>query len=223
MSENQTAGSEFQRIAAVDLGSNSFHMMIAEEFQGEIRTLERRGEKVQLAAGLDANGNLTEEAIQRGVDCLAQFGQRLQGMDPERVVVFATNALRAARNRRVFIDRAEEVLGYPVEVIAGREEARLIYLGVAHTQADDGGQRIVVDIGGGSTEFIIGERFETKALESLHMGCVSYTKRYFPDGKISKKHFKDAVSAAERELLNIKAQYKALGWKSEIGSSGTIR
>jgi len=223
MTEQQSPETESPRIAAVDLGSNSFHMMIAEEFQGEIRTLEKRGEKVQLAAGLDNRSCLTEEAIQRGVDCLAQFGQRLQGMDPDRVVVFATNALRAARNRREFIDRAEEVLGYPVEVIAGREEARLIYLGVAHTQADDGGQRLVVDIGGGSTEFIIGERFEAKALESLHMGCVSYTKRFFGDGKITRKHFRKAVSAAQQELLNITAQYKKLGWKSEIGSSGTIR
>ncbi|MEC8102190.1 MAG: exopolyphosphatase [Pseudomonadota bacterium] len=223
MTEQPSYEPESLRIAAVDLGSNSFHMMIAEEFQGEIRTLEKRGEKVQLAAGLDNQNYLSEDAIQRGVDCLAQFGQRLQGMNPDRVVVFATNALRAARNRRAFIDRAEDVLGYPVEVIAGREEARLIYLGVAHTQADDGGQRLVVDIGGGSTEFIIGERFEAKALESLHMGCVSYTKRYFPDGKITAKQFRQAVSAAKQELLNIKAHYRHLGWQSEIGSSGTIR
>lgn len=223
MSNTPGISAETQRLAAVDLGSNSFHMMVAEEFQGELRTLERRGQKVQLAAGLDKNGNLSEEAIQRGISCLSEFGQRLQNMDPSRVVVFATNALRAARNRREFIDRAEEVLGYPVEVISGREEARLIYLGVAHTQADDGGRRLVVDIGGGSTEFIIGERFETRALESLHMGCVSFTRRFFPDGEINRKHFKDAVAAAEQELLNIRAQYRSIGWESEIGSSGTIR
>lgn len=212
-----------QRMAAVDLGSNSFHMMVAEEFQGEIRTLERRGEKVQLAAGLDHNSCLSEEAMDRGVACLAEFGQRLQNMDSSRVVVFATNALRVARNRQVFIDRAEAVLGYPVEVIAGREEARLIYLGVAHTQADDGGRRLVVDIGGGSTEFIIGEGFDTRALESLHMGCVSYTKRFFPEGKISRKNFRRAVESAQQELMNIRTQYMNLGWKTEIGSSGTIR
>ena len=163
MNDKPTTELTSQRIAAVDLGSNSFHMMVAEEFQGEIRTLERRGEKVQLAAGLDSANNLSEEAMDRGITCLAEFGQRLQNMDPSRVVVFATNALRAARNRQVFIDRAEVALGYPVEVIAGREEARLIYLGVAHTQADAGGRRIVVDIGGGSTEFIIGERFDALA------------------------------------------------------------
>lgn len=223
MSETVNPQPEYQRLAAVDLGSNSFHIMIAEEFHGEWRTLERRGQKVQLAAGLDDNGNLSEEAMERGISCLREFGQRLQGMDPARVVVFATNALRAARNRQVFIEQAEEVLGYPVEVIAGREEARLIYLGVSHTLADDGDRRIVIDIGGGSTEFIIGQRFEAKALESLHMGCVSFTKRFFADGKITKKNFRDAVTAAEQELMNIQAQYKTLGWDDEIGSSGTIR
>lgn len=222
MTDASVADVMSRRIAAVDLGSNSFHMMIAEELQGEIRTLERRGEKVQLAAGLNAAGHLSDDAIERGVACLAQFGQRLQGMDPSRVVVFATNALRAARNRQVFIDKAEAVLGYPIEVIAGREEARLIYLGVAHTQADTG-QRLVVDIGGGSTEFIIGEGFDAKALESLHMGCVSFTKRFFADGHITRTQFQRAVAAATQELMNIKTQYLALGWQAEIGSSGTIR
>jgi exopolyphosphatase/guanosine-5'-triphosphate,3'-diphosphate pyrophosphatase len=210
-------------IAAVDLGSNSFHMVIAQEFQGEIRTIEKRGEKVQLAAGLDAQGMLSEEAMVRGIECLRAFGQHLQGMDPKRVSVLATNALRAARNRQQFIERAEEVLGYPIEVIAGREEARLIYLGVAHTLADDAGKRLVVDIGGGSTEFIIGERFEPQALESLHMGCVSYTRRFFPDGDITEERFNEAVAAASQELLNIEADYKKLGWDSAVGSSGSIR
>ena len=210
-------------IAAVDLGSNSFHMVVAREFLGEFRVLERRGQKVQLAAGLNEQFHLSEEAQLRGIECLREFGQRLQGMDPRRVSVLATNALRAARNRQEFIDRAEEALGYPIEVIAGREEARLIYLGVAHTLADDLGKRLVVDIGGGSTEFIIGERFEPKALESLHMGCVSYTKRFFPDGKISEAAFEEAVSAARQELLNIETDYKKLGWNNVVGSSGTIR
>ncbi|WP_221793000.1 exopolyphosphatase [Oceanobacter mangrovi] len=210
-------------IAAVDLGSNSFHMVIAREFHGEFQTLERRGQKVQLAAGLDEHFHLSEEAQQRGLDCLREFAQRLQGMDPARVSVLATNALRAARNRQEFIERAEAVLGYPIEVIAGREEARLIYLGVAHTLADDMGKRLVVDIGGGSTEFIVGERFEPKALESLHMGCVSFTQRFFADGKINEANFERAVAAARQELQNIESQYKQLGWQSVVGSSGTIR
>lgn len=210
-------------IAAIDLGSNSFHMVVAQELQGEIRTIEKRGQKVQLAAGLDAKGHLSEEAQQRGLNCLREFAQRIQGMNPERVSVLATNALRAARNRQEFIERAEAILGYPIEVIAGREEARLIYLGVSHTLADDQGKRLVVDIGGGSTEFIIGAKFEPKALESLHMGCVSYTKRYFPGGNINQANFKEAVSAAKQELQNIAADYKKLGWKNAVGSSGTIR
>ncbi|ASP38127.1 exopolyphosphatase [Bacterioplanes sanyensis] len=212
-----------QVMAAVDLGSNSFHLVIAQPFQGDIRTLEKRGQKVQLAAGLDANGMLSEEAQQRGLLCLREFAQRLQGMDPARVSVLATNALRAARNRQQFIDRAEQELGYPIEVISGREEARLIYLGVAHTLADDRGQRLVVDIGGGSTEFIIGERFEPLELESLHMGCVSFTQRYFVDGNITEASFDAAVAAAKQELLNIETNFKQRGWHNVVGSSGTIR
>lgn len=210
-------------IAAIDLGSNSFHMVIAREFHGEFRILEKRGQKVQLAAGLDEHFQLSEEAQQRGLNCLREFAQRIQGMEPTRVSVLATNALRAARNRQAFIDRAEFILGYPIEVIAGREEARLIYLGVSHTLADDQGNRLVVDIGGGSTEFIIGERFEPKALESLHMGCVSFTKRFFNDNQITEKGFENAKAAARQELLNIETSYKKLGWDSAVGSSGTIR
>lgn len=221
MTDTTTAGSEL--IAAVDLGSNSFHMVLAREFQGEFRVLEKRGRKVQLAAGLDENAILSEEAQQRGLECLREFAQFLQGMHGSRVSVLATNALRAARNRQQFIERAEQVLGYPIEVIAGREEARLIYLGVSHTLADDAGKRLVVDIGGGSTEFIIGERFEPLALESLHMGCVSYTKQFFPDGVITGARFGEAVAAASQELQNIDTEYKKLGWHSAVGSSGTIR
>ena len=210
-------------VAAIDLGSNSFHMVVAQEFQGELRTLDKRGEKVQLAAGLDANNLLSEEAITRGVECLAGFAQHLQGLSPDSVTVLATNALRVARNRQQFIERAEVALGYSIEVIAGREEARLIYLGVSHTLADDAGRRLVVDIGGGSTEFIIGERFESQALESLHMGCVSFTKNFLENGKLSEKKFRKAVEQAKRELLNIAQPYKKIGWHEVVGSSGTIR
>lgn len=220
---NDAVSASSDLIAAVDLGSNSFHMVLAREFQGEFRILEKRGRKVQLAAGLDEHGMLSAEAQQRGLDCLREFAQFLQGMDGSRVSVLATNALRVAHNRQAFIDQAEQVLGYPIEVIAGREEARLIYLGVSHTLADDAGKRLVIDIGGGSTEFIIGERFEPLALESLRMGCVAYTQQFFPDGQITEARFDDAVAAASQELLNIEAHYKKLGWDSVVGSSGTIR
>lgn len=210
-------------LAAIDMGSNSFHMVVARQVHGEIRTLEKMGEKVQLGAGLDENNNLTEEAQQRGLECLSRFAQRLSGMPQEAVQIVGTNALRVARNANQFITRAEEVLGYPVEVIAGREEARLIYLGVSHTLSDDTGRRLVVDIGGGSTEFIIGERFGTQALESLHMGCVSFRNRYFPDGKISRRQMDQAVTHASQELLNIRTRYRELGWHSAVGSSGSIK
>ena len=211
------------QIAAIDLGSNSFHMIIANQLQGELRTIDKRGEKVQLAAGLNERGYLSEESMQRGLECLKGFAKHLRGFKPEVVTVLATNALRVARNRSEFITRAEEILGFQIELIAGREEARLIYLGVCHTQADDEGKRLVIDIGGGSTELIIGERFETKALESLFMGCVSYTKQFFPDGEISEIYFHRAVTRARRELLEIQQAYKNIGWSEVIGSSGTIR
>ena len=210
-------------LAAIDMGSNSFHMVVARLVHGEIRTLEKMGEKVQLGAGLDNNNWLTEEAIDRALACLGRFAQRLSGMPPEAVQVVGTNALRVARNARQFMARAEKVLGYPVEIIAGREEARLIYLGVSHTLSDDIGRRLVIDIGGGSTEFIIGQRFEPQDLESLHMGCVSFRNRYFPDGKITKKQMDRAITHAEQELLNIRQHFVSRGWQSAVGSSGSIK
>ena len=210
-------------LAAIDMGSNSFHMVVARLVHGEIRTLEKMGEKVQLGAGLDDDNNLTEEAQERALACLSRFAQRLSGMPESGVQIVGTNALRVARNASDFIHRAEEVLGYPVEIIAGREEARLIYLGVSHTLSDDAGRRLVIDIGGGSTEFIIGERFEAQELESLHMGCVSFRNRYFPDGKISRRQMDRAVTHAEQELLHIRSRYRRLGWNSAVGSSGSIK
>ncbi|MDV2078381.1 exopolyphosphatase [Marinobacter xestospongiae] len=210
-------------IAAIDMGSNSFHMVVARLVHGEIRTLEKMGEKVQLGAGLDADNNLTEAAQQTALDCLSRFAQRLSGMPASAVQIVGTNALRVARNAAGFIHRAEQVLGFPVEIIAGREEARLIYLGVSHTLSDDAGRRLVIDIGGGSTEFIIGERFETRELESLHMGCVSFRNRHFADGRISRRQMDRAITHAAQELLHIRSQYRRLGWSSAVGSSGSIK
>ncbi|HET8800985.1 MAG TPA: exopolyphosphatase [Marinobacter sp.] len=219
--DNDASGPDV--LAAIDMGSNSFHMVVARLVHGEIRTLEKMGEKVQLGAGLDQYNRLTEEAQERALACLSRFAQRLKGMPPGSVQVVGTNALRVARNAHQFMNRAEEVLGYPVEIIAGREEARLIYLGVSHTLADDAGRRLVIDIGGGSTEFIIGQRFEPLELESLHMGCVSFRNRYFPDGKITRRQMDNAVTHAEQELLNIRRHYRAVGWQSAVGSSGSIK
>ncbi|MBS8241881.1 exopolyphosphatase [Marinobacter lipolyticus] len=210
-------------LAAIDMGSNSFHMVVARLVHGEIRTLEKMGEKVQLGAGLDAYNRLTEDAQLRALACLSRFAQRLQGMPAEAVQIVGTNALRVARNAQEFMSRAEQVLGYPVEIIAGREEARLIYLGVSHTLSDDSGRRLVIDIGGGSTEFIIGERFEPQELESLHMGCVSFRNRYFADGRISRRQMDKAVTHAQQELLNIRRHFRGVGWQSAVGSSGSIK
>lgn len=210
-------------VAAIDLGSNSFHMIVARVDQGEIRPVERLGEKVQLAAGLGEGDELTQEAMERGIKCLGQFAQYLTGNQFKSVRIVGTNALRKAQNSDLFVSQAEDVLGYPIEIIAGREEARLIYLGVAQTQSDDNERRLVVDIGGGSTEFVIGERFEPRLMESLHMGCVVFTERFFNNGELSPQRFQSAYYAARLELLNIEKEYRDLGWVDAVGSSGSIR
>lgn len=210
-------------VAAIDLGSNSFHMIVARVEQGEIRPLDRLGKKVQLASRLGHNYSLSREAMQRGLDCLAEFAQYLSGKPVQAVRIVGTNALRKAENSDIFVEKARHILPYPVEVIAGREEARLIYLGVAQTQSDDADRRLVIDIGGGSTEFIIGERFEPRLLESLHMGCVTFTERFFPDGRITPERYQSAYYAARLELLAIEKPYRQLGWTDTVGSSGSIK
>ena len=210
-------------VAAVDLGSNSFHMIVARFKDGQIHVLDRLKEMVRLGGGLDKYNYLSEESQQRALDCLARFGQRLSDMPVDSVRVVGTNVFRAAVNAQNFLPQAEQALGHPIEIVSGREEARLIYLGVAHTLASTDEKTLVVDIGGGSTEFIIGERFEPKELESLHMGCVSYTQRYFSDGTLSEQSFRKAENAAMRELLSIRERYRQTGWTSCVGSSGSIK
>ncbi|GAA5632576.1 exopolyphosphatase [Acinetobacter sp. NRRL B-65365] len=209
-------------LAAIDMGSNSFHLAIARVDHGEVKKVASMSEKVQLAAGLDENKNLTEAAQQRGLACLARFVGRLSSVQPNRLRIVATNALRQAKNGHEFIQKAAEILPKPIEIIAGREEARLIYLGVSHTMAN-GGRRLVVDIGGGSTEFIIGEEFEPLHTESLQMGCVAYSKTFFSDGEITSKAFDKAVVAARKEMSGIANTYKSVGWDTVVGSSGTIK
>ncbi|MEY2863942.1 MAG: exopolyphosphatase [Pseudomonadota bacterium] len=213
---------EEELLAAIDMGSNSFHLAIARLDHGEVRKVASMSEKVQLAAGLDENNVLSETAMQRGLDCLTRFVARLATVPPSRLRIVATNALRQAENSAVFIERAMQILPKPIEIIAGREEARLIYLGVSQTMADQG-RRLVVDIGGGSTEFIIGQDFEPLQTESLQMGCVAYTKAFFDDGVISLRQFDRAVAAARKEVMAIAATYCATGWDNVVGSSGTIK
>lgn len=209
-------------LAAIDMGSNSFHLAIARVDHGEVKKVASMSEKVQLAAGLDENKNLTEAAQQRGLACLSRFVGRLGSVQPNRLRIVATNALRQAKNGHEFIQKAAEILPKHIEIIAGREEARLIYLGVSHTMVNSG-RRLVIDIGGGSTELIIGEEFEPLHTESLQMGCVAFTKAFFVDGEINQKSFDKAVVAARKELSGIANTYKEAGWDTVVGSSGTIK
>ena len=209
-------------LAAVDLGSNSFRLEIGRFDHGQIHRTEYLKETVRQGNGLDAERNLTPEAMQRGWDCLARFGERLAGFRRTQVRAVATQTLREARNRDLFLARASEALGFPIDVISGREEARLIYLGVAHAQPPKPAQRrLVIDIGGGSTECIIGSGFDAIERESLQIGCVASTRRFFPNGKLSKKRWKEALTEIEAEFQQFAGLYRALGWQEAIGSSGT--
>ncbi|HZJ92023.1 MAG TPA: exopolyphosphatase [Thiopseudomonas sp.] len=218
-----SAPKHFPLIAAIDLGSNSFHMVLAKTDQREIRILERIGEKVQLAAGITADLQLQDDAIERGLDCLRRFAQLIHGLPQGAVRIVGTSSIRVAHNRQAFIERAEDILGHDVDVISGREEARLIYLGVSHTLADTPGKRLVVDIGGGSTEFIIGQQFESQLRGSLQMGCVSFTQRFFKDGKITAARYAQAYTAARLELMELEQSLRRMGWQETVGASGTIR
>ncbi|MFT6898307.1 MAG: exopolyphosphatase/guanosine-5'-triphosphate,3'-diphosphate pyrophosphatase [Paraglaciecola sp.] len=210
------------KIAALDIGSNSFHLVVARVVAGSVQIVHRVKQKVRLAEGLGTDYTLSDEAQERGLDALRAVAESLQGFAPQNVRIVATYTLRKASNARTFIRAASKILPYPIEVISGAEEARLIYLGVAHT-IHDNGQRLVIDIGGGSTEFIIGENFNAKLLRSLQMGCVSYTKRFFKNGEFKSKSFEKAITAAQQELEMIDKKYILAGWKICIGTSGTIR
>lgn len=213
---------QYPHIAALDLGSNSFHLVITRIVSGSLQIVHRIKQRVHLADGLDDEGFLSQEAIERGLDGLKVMRESLQGFKPEQVRIVATYTLRKARNTHEFISRAKRILPYPIEVISGIEEARLIYSGVAHTEHDEG-RRFVIDIGGGSTEFIIGNGFQPLVCRSTQMGCVSFNKRFFPDGKINKTRFKQAVTAARQTLSLIVNHYSYIGWDTCIGTSGTIK
>lgn len=213
---------ESKEFAAIDLGSNSFHMIIVRVVNGSIQVLSRLKQRVQLGNGLDEKHHLSQEAIQRGIDCLALFAERLQGFAPEQVKTVATYTLRRAENSDEFLQAAKQVFPFPIRIISGAEEAKLIYLGVAHTQPETG-RKLVVDIGGGSTEMIIGEGFTPLLAESRHMGCVSFTKAFFADGKISEKQFNLAQKTALARIEDLSWEYRHLSWDAALGSSGTIK
>ncbi len=209
-------------LAAVDLGSNSFRLQIARVEGDQLYMLDELREPVRLAAGLTPDKYLDATAQQRALDALGKFAERLRGLPREAVRTVGTNSLRVAKNAADFIPQAEHTLGFPIEVIAGHEEARLIYLGVAHGLPQSPDNRMVIDIGGGSTEFIIGNGLTPLKLESLYMGCVSYSLRFFSGGKITKQNLKQAELAARMEVQTIAADYRGQ-WKDAFGSSGTAR
>jgi exopolyphosphatase/guanosine-5'-triphosphate,3'-diphosphate pyrophosphatase len=207
-------------LAAVDMGSNSFRLEIGQLQHGRYRRIDYHKETVRLGGGLDTNGMLTDTAAERGLECLRRFAERLRGFAPARVRAVATQTLREARNRDAFLVRAEAALGYPVEVISGREEARLIYAGVAHLQPSDRA-RLVIDIGGRSTEMILGAGREPKVAESFGVGCVSLSQRYFERGELSAAGFRAAQIAAGAELEEALEPFARRHWREALGSSGT--
>jgi exopolyphosphatase / guanosine-5'-triphosphate,3'-diphosphate pyrophosphatase len=212
-----------ETLAAVDLGSNSFHLLVGRIVDGQVYTLDSLREQVQLGAGLTADKRLDRASQSRALEALAQFRERLRGLPRDAVRAVGTNALRVAKNSAAFLREARETLGFPIEVIAGREEARLIYLGVAHALPPAENRRLVVDIGGGSTELIVGQGLRPKLLESLYMGCVSSSLRHFPEQRIEKRGMKAAVLEARQELAVVSRSYLRAGWQEAVGSSGTAR
>ncbi|MEG3193264.1 exopolyphosphatase [Lysobacter sp. D1-1-M9] len=209
-------------LAAVDLGSNSFHMVVSRYLLGQLRTVDRLREPVRLAEGLDRKGGLSADARLRALDCLSRFGQRVRDIPPQRVRALATNTVRRLASPQAFLMPAESALGHAIEVVAGREEARLVYLGVAHAQPPkEGHLRLVIDIGGGSTECIIGAGFDAIERESLQVGCVASTRRFFGSGKLSSKRWHAAVAEIAAEFQQFAGTYRSLGWDEVIGTSGT--
>ncbi|MBK5942134.1 exopolyphosphatase [Halochromatium roseum] len=209
--------------AAVDLGSNSFHLLVARVDGGSLQVIDRYKEMVRLGEGLTEDKYLDPEVAERALACLERIGQRLRGVDPDNVRIVGTNTLRQLRPETYFVEAAEAVLQHPIEVIAGREEARLVYLGVAHGLAIGDEKRLVVDIGGGSTELIVGQGFSATLRESLHMGCVSISRRYFAGDKISAKLMDRAELACALEIRPVRELFRQAGWTTATGSSGTIK
>ncbi|MGV7091441.1 guanosine-5'-triphosphate,3'-diphosphate diphosphatase [Siccibacter turicensis] len=208
--------------AAIDLGSNSFHMLVVREVAGSIQTLTRIKRKVRLAAGLDHENHLSQEAMERGWQCLRLFAERLQDLPPAHIRVVATATLRLAVNAGQFLEQAHAILGCPVQVISGEEEASLIYQGVAHTTGGSD-KRLVVDIGGASTELVTGNGAQTTALFSLSMGCVTWLERFFTDRNLEQASFDAAEQAAREVIRPVVGALRQQGWEACVGASGTVQ
>lgn len=209
--------------AALDLGSNSFHLLVAAIHEDQLQIVDKHKEMVRLAAGFDVNNQLTTAKQSEALACLSRMGQRISHLPATHVRILGTNALRMAANSRDFLRKARELLGHPVDVISGREEARLLYLGVAHTLPTQPGSRLVMDIGGGSTELILGNNFNAEITESLHMGCVSMSLKYLGNGQLSASGWEKARTAALLELQPVLDSYASHKWVEAIGASGTFK
>ena len=209
--------------AAVDLGSNSFHLLVARRQHGELRVIDRIKEMVRLGGGLDEEGNLDPVVQGRALACLARFGQRLRGIPADNLRAVGTQTFRRLKNANAILMIAETALGCTIDIIAGREEARLIYLGVTQGVSGHQDRRMVIDIGGGSTELVIGEGFQPLEMESLQYGCVSLTRRFFSDGLITPERWEKAESSVMADLQELRLRYLKTGWDIVIGSSGTIK
>lgn len=210
-------------LAAVDLGSNSFQLIVAAVSYGQLRVIDRLREMVRLAAGLDERDNLDKSSQERALACLARFGERLRDVPADRVRVVATNTLRKAHNTGAFVHRAEQALGHEIDIVSGIEEARLIYLGVSRSLPVVQGGQLVIDIGGGSTELAAGEGFKASTMESMYMGCVGLSREFFADGRLSGKRFAAARTMARLELRPVAGRFRKLAWERVAGASGTIR
>ncbi|MGP1958910.1 MAG: exopolyphosphatase [Arsenophonus sp. NC-CH8-MAG3] len=211
-----------KEIAAIDLGSNSFHMIVARIVNGALQILTRIKKRVHLADGLDKHNKLSEKSIQRALICLALFAERLQGFAADNVCIVGTHVLRESVNIKEFLQQAKTIIPYQIKIISGHEEARLIFMGVEHTQSEKC-RKLVIDIGGGSTELIIGEDFKPLLMESCEMGCVSYANKFFANKIINETNFERAYLASWKKLENLACQYQMQGWDYAYGCSGTIK
>ena len=211
-----------KHFVAIDMGSNSFHLVIAREQDGRLQILHKEKKQVQLAQGLDENNVLSDEAIERGISCLKEFRLRFSELTETQVRPVATHTLRVAVNAHDFIEKALKVFPYHIEIISGHEEARLIYSGVAQNQILES-KNLVIDIGGGSTEVVIGKRTKPIRLSSLMCGCVSYHERFFQTNELSKQHFKTAISEADNQLATLSKDYLTSNWDLALGSSGSVK
>ncbi len=223
MTDITALDSTSELVAAVDLGSNSFHMIICQVTDGQIKVIDRLKEMVRLASGLNEKNIINEDTQQRALACLKRFGQRIENFSATRVRIVGTNTLRMAKNSAEFLAKAEAALGYSIHIISGIEEARLIYQGVANSLQTNANRRLVMDIGGGSTEYIIGTHIQSSKKESLNMGCVTISQRFFKAGIIETQQFKKAVIFVKRHLNAHKKQFNYVHWDEAIGASGSIR